>query len=379
MKKFAVLMLVLTIGLGIYAQPSKVVSAFNYLRYDKLDKAKEAIDEACEHPKSMNDAKTWFYKGNVYLSIQKTDKEEFKNLDPNPVEKAFEAYQKALKLDEKGEYTQEINDRIIICAEEFYNSGVGFYNKQDYPMATQSFVKAASVNQQLGNVDSLSYFYAAQSAYFGNQTEIAKEYFDKLIAISFKDASIYRVRSDIYKTQADTAMALTTIQKGRKAFPDDYSLIIAETNIYLAANKKDKAMELLQLAITKDDTNPTLFFAVGTNYDQMGNFEEAEKNYKKAIALDNQYFDANYNLGALYVNKAIEIMEKANALPLNEEKKYLQMKDEADNLLKTSIPYLEKADELQPGDVYTLRTLKDIYTRLSMLDKLKSVNERLKE
>lgn len=379
MRKFAVLMLVLALATGINAQPSKVVSTFNYLRYGKLDKAKTAIDEACEHPKTMTEAKTWFYRGNVYLAIQLSEEEQYKNLDPNPVEKAYEAYEKALKLDEKGEFTNDINDRIIVCAEQFYNSGVGFYNLQQYDNATNAFVKAATVNQRRGNVDTLSYFYAAQSAYFANQTDVAKDYFDKLISFNFKDASVYRVRSEIYKAQGDTTMALNTIKAGRQFFPDDFSLIIAETNIYLAANEKDKAMDLLQLAITKDDTNPTLFFAVGTNYDQMGKFPEAEKSYKKAIELDNQYFDANYNLGALYVNQAIAIMEKANSLPLNEEKKYMQLKEEADNLLKASIPYLEKADELQPGDVYTLRTLKDIYTRLSMLDKLKGINERLNE
>jgi len=379
MKKIGLLILAIFFFAGIHAQSSKVQSAYNFLKYGKLDKAKVAIEEASLNPKTMSDAKTWYYYGDIFLKIQLSEEEQYKNLDSNANEKAYDAYQKALKLDEKGEYVVFINDRLIVCAEQFYNSGVGFYNKQNYEVATQSFVKAATINQHLGNLDSLSYFYAAQSAFFANQIDVAKDYLDKLIAVNYKNENIYRVRSEIYKMQADTAMALTTIKKGREVYPDDFSLIIAETNIYLAANEKDKAMNLLQLAITKDDTNPTLFFAVGTNYDQMGNYEEAEKNYKKAIAIDNQYFDANYNLGALYVNKAIEIMEKANSLPLSEEKKYNQMKEEADNLLRTSIPYLEKADELQPGDAYTLRTLKDIYTRLSMLDKLKAVNERMKE
>jgi hypothetical protein len=70
-------------------------------------------------------------------------------------------------------------------------------------------------------------------------------------------------------------------------------------------------------------------------------------------------------------------MDKANALPLNEEKKYSQLKLDADALLIKSLPYLERADELQPNDQYTMRTLKDIYTRLSMVEKLKSINEKL--
>ena len=109
----------------------------------------------------------------------------------------------------------------------------------------------------------------------------------------------------------------------------------------------------------------------------MGKFEEAENYYKKAIELNPDYFDANYNLGALYVNQAIEISKAANELPLNEEKKYKELKDQETELLRKSLPYIEKADSLQPNDQYTLRSLKDIYTRLGMMDKLKSINERL--
>ena len=41
-----------------------------------------------------------------------------------------------------------------------------------------------------------------------------------------------------------------------------------------------------------------------------------------AIALKPDYFEANYNLGALYVNQAAEILEKANELPLDAVKEY---------------------------------------------------------
>ncbi|MDZ7774162.1 MAG: hypothetical protein U5L09_00425 [Bacteroidales bacterium] len=51
------------------AQNHKVVSAYNYLRKGQLDKAMEAIEPATEHKKTENDAKTWYYRGNVYLSL----------------------------------------------------------------------------------------------------------------------------------------------------------------------------------------------------------------------------------------------------------------------------------------------------------------------
>ncbi|MBE0637925.1 MAG: tetratricopeptide repeat protein [Bacteroidales bacterium] len=377
MKRFVFIILGLMLVHGANAQTNNVTAAYNHLRYGKLDKAKEAIDKAIENPKTMTVGKTWFYYGNVYLAIHLSDEPDYKNLDPDALEKAFNGYEKALQYDEKNEFTQEINERLIVCAEQYFNKGVTFYNESNFADAASAFDQAALINQNIGITDTTSYFYTAQSAFFAGKLDLAKQNFQKLIEMNYAEPAIFRFTSEVYKAEADTVKALETIKQGRSRFPDEFSLIIEEINIYLAANEKDKAMELLQIAITKDDKNPTLFFAVGTNYDQMGNFEEAEKNYLKAIELNSEFFDPIYNLGALYVNKAIEITEQANKLPLNEQKKYDELKVQADEYLTKSLPYLEKADQLNPNDVYVLRTLRDIYARLGMLDKLKEVDEKL--
>jgi tetratricopeptide (TPR) repeat protein len=379
MRKIAFSVLMVMAVIVANAQSSVVVSAFNYLKYGKLDKAKEAIDKAILNPKTMEEPKTWYYYGNIYLSIQLTEDEKYKALDPDALEKAYDGYQKALKLDTDKEYTNDINDRILVCAEQFYNKGVNKYNEEKYAEAVKSFDKSAGINSSIGKIDSLATFNAALCAELSGNPKDAKTKYIQLIEWNYHQPAIYSSLSEIFKAEGDTATALSYLQMGRKKYPENFNLIIGETNIYLAAGEKDKALELLKLALTQDDKNPTIFFAVGTNYDQMGNFEEAEKAYLQAISLKADYFDANYNLGALYVNKAIEIMDKANALPLNEEKQYVAMKTDADALLVKSLPYLERADELQPNDQYTMRTLKDIYTRLGMVDKLKSINEKLEK
>ena len=43
--------------------------------------------------------------------------------------------------------------------------------------------------------------------------------------------------------------------------------------------------------------------------------------------------------------------------------------------LKNLLPYLEKALELMPDDVNTMVSLKEIYTRLGMTEKLKMIDE----
>lgn len=380
MKKFAALILILAIALGVNAQNSKRTSAFNYLRYGKLEKAKEAIDAATEHSKTRDDAKTWFYRGNVYLAIQLTEEEEYKNLAENPLDEAYQAYKKALELDDKDEFTQDINDRIQVCAEQYYNRGVAAYNDQDYDKSVASFMKAADINKELGSTDTLSYFYAAQSAYFADNYEKSKELFGKLMDLGFQDISMYRVLADVYKSEGDTTQALAVIKKGRDIYPDDYNLMIDEVNIYIATDRKQEAVELLEVAMDKESQDPLIFFNAGVIYSDLDRLDKAIKAYDKAIELKPDYFDPYYNMGALYVNQASEILAAADTLnPMNKKEAamYDEMKKEADAVLEKSLPYIEKADELQPGDPGTLRTLRDIYVRLNMLEKVKEVNEKL--
>ena len=377
MKKFAVLLITVMAFSGVYAQSNNVVASFNYLNRGKLDKAKEAIDKAVEHSKTMNDAKTWFYFGNVYLSIQLTDEEEYKNLDPNPLDKAYQAYLKSLELDTKDEYSDQVRDRILVCSEQYFNNGVAGYNEKDYKKAAEAFANAAMTRQQVGSIDTLSAFYAGQSAFLAEDYQVARKYMDQVKDLKYPEPAIYSILASVYKVEGDTAAAIVVINEGRKVFPDDYSLIIDAANLYLATGQSQDALDVLTLAIEKDKTNPSLFFAAGTIYDKMGNFEKARDLYMSAIETDPDYFDANYNLGALYFNKAVEIITEAGNLPLNETAKYDKKMEEGKAMMEKALPYLEKADSIQESDQITLQTLKEIYTRLGMMDKVKGVNERL--
>lgn len=46
-----------------------------------------------------------------------------------------------------------------------------------------------------------------------------------------------------------------------------------------------------------------LFFKNGILKMKLNKFDEAEKNFKRALELDNQFNDAYFNLGKLYMQK----------------------------------------------------------------------------
>jgi tetratricopeptide (TPR) repeat protein len=161
------------------------------------------------------------------------------------------------------------------------------------------------------------------------------------------------------------------------------------------ANKTQEAIGNLNLAIEKDPQNAVLHYNLGTLYDNLANpkdpksitekdyneyFTKSTEAYNKAITLKPDYFDALYNIGAMYFNKAVKMQEAANAITDN--KKYNEASAKADKVFAESLPFLEKAEQVNTDDKDTYRglleTLKKLYMMMNQADKAKAVSEKLK-
>jgi Tfp pilus assembly protein PilF len=401
MKKLVLLtLLFFTAAIG-FSQKNMVVSAFNYHKSGKLDKAKEAIDKATVHPKTIVMAKTWYYRGNIYIDIYNSTNEEYKKLDPDALNVAYEAYQKALELDTKKTYYVEILARMPMVGESFFNYGANLYNagqtalgnqdtitaNQEFGKAVNAFENAYKIYKDAGSEDSLTIYYIAVAAELGQDYDKAKKSLETLVSINYPEPGIYSSLAGIYYNQdKDAEKAAAIYAQGREKYPDNLSLLLNETNFLLADKQTDKALNNLELAAKLDTTNATIFFAIGANYNQIvddststpemkeESFNRAVKAYNKAIEIKPDYFDPNYNMGALYVNKAASLIDDANQLPFEEQEKYDELKSRADGYLETCLPYLEKAHQIDPNDMSTLYSLKEIYARLGNDVKTKEIN-----
>lgn len=380
MKRLVLIFSAMFLLSGTFAQ-TNVISAYNYLRNGQLDKAKTYIDNAIQDDKTKGLAKTWFYRGNIYLSIYLSDKPKYKELDPNALQVAYEAYQKSIEID-----AEIMNEMLApaspvlglyVVGEQFYNIGVDLYNNAKYEEALTKFEMCKKINNSFGIKDSIATFNAALCAIQLKDNKKAKTYLEDLVKLNYSQPIIYSQLSAIYKAEGDTIKTVKIIEKGRSMFPNDLNLIIAHINVYLSDGKIKEAQDLLDLAISKDPENPSLHFAVGANMDEFGNFEQAEKSYKRAIELKNDYFEAYYNLGALYVNTAASILEEANKLPLDATMEYEALKMKSDKLLDDALPVLETAEKLNPKDFNTLVTLKQLYARKGDVEKLKVIDEKI--
>ncbi len=83
----------------------------------------------------------------------------------------------------------------------------------------------------------------------------------------------------------------------------------------LVPEAREWALKSLQQARDLEPTNPTHWWRLGNNYGTMGKWDDAIKNYEKAIELKNNYFGAYIGLSNAYEqtqknDKAIEVYDK---------------------------------------------------------------------
>lgn len=363
--------LLISVSGNLYSQNMSVQSAWNYYKYDELDRAKTEIDKAIEHEKTMSSPKTWYYRGLIYIKMYKHEK--FGNLDPMALEKAMQSFQKCLELDPKYENRDAILLEMARLAAFFEARGVDQFSANDFSNALNSFELASSLSAQDTNI----YLNCAISAERSGNTSKAVSYCDKLIELGYKRGWAYNTKAKIQLANKDTLGSLQTIQSARQLFPNDQELIISELNIYLMTRRGSEAKAIIDLAIEKDPKNHQLYQVKGDMLSNSGDREGAITQYKKVIELNPMYSDAYYNLGAVYSIMGNDFISRANNLPPSKQKEYDNLKKQADTKFAEALPYLEKAHELDPGNQGTMETLSQIYVRLDMLDKASTIRKKM--
>jgi tetratricopeptide (TPR) repeat protein len=255
------------------------------------------------------------------------------------------------------------------------------FNKNDFEGALNYFEKSYEMGMLKGFTDTSSVENSSIAAIRAKNYEKAEKYLHQLIGFKIdNDGARYLQLVRIQTEKGDTAMSMKTLAEGRQVFPGDQKLLTEELNYYLQRGKSAEAEKLLVLAIEKDPTNHLLHYAAGTIYEDLGNRDKAIASYKKSIEIKADFWEAYFNMGALYNNEAKRLQDIANSE--KDMKKYEAGNKLAEAEFAKALPNLEKALELAPVDSQDtdalLRTLKQIYSRMGMNEKYEQVNKRLK-
>ena len=380
MKKLilSITMSLLFISAG-FAQKSNRTSAYMYKDKGQLENAKKAIDKAVQNEKTKNDSKTWLYYGEIYYDIATSPLPQFRKLDTLAATKASVALKKATTLDassKKKRISKEADEYIKKLSAVFYAKGAQVFKQNNYDRAIEYFKDAFQVSQVLGTFDTTAAFNVGITGVLGKKPKVAAEYLKKCVDVNFKEPKLFVYYNRALQQLGDTAAAESVIKLGRSRFPENLSLLLEQAQLYLERGQARQLINSLEEAIAKEPNNPAnanFCFLIVKSYDDMVVSGTAEIAYNRAIKINPKFFEAYYNIGAIFVNKASKLQKEANDLPLSKVKEYNVLNNEANADLKKAIPWLEKALSINPNDKPTISGLKEAYARLKMKDKLKEL------
>jgi len=357
------------------AQNSAVNNALLYQKQGTLDKARTEIDQAIQNSKTSDKAKTWYTRGEVYDAMT-SNPIYGKGLKPGEgLNTAYESYQKAVQLDGKdGEYGKQAAAKIQGLYGLALNAGVESYNAKNYAEAIKSYKMAQQMNPQ----DTTAVLYAAYASEANQDFAGAKENYSKLLAMNYKSPQMYGRMLQIARQQNNDQEYNQMLQSALKAYPNNKSFVLEDLNQLITAGKDQEAIAKLDHAIELDPSNASLYSVKGSIYDKLKQPDKAVTAYEKSVQLDPKNFDAQYNLGVYYYNKAGDIYRKVNKMDLTAYKKSGKaMETEGKKNFQLALPYFEKAMELQPNEKSVLSPLQKVYTQLGRTADAERLNAKL--
>lgn len=377
MRTFLTLMLAAICVVGYAQKKPKINQALSALEAGNLSEAKSIIDAAIEHEKTMNDPKTWYYRGQIYASLDTA------NNEPGAMDEALKAFDKALELDpdQKAINSMDFSTGQIVNVDSkrqgyyahYYNVAIEAYNAESFESAADNFETAFYINPS----DTNAILNAAYSASSAGDPDRAADNFVKSYEAGVRDKMVFLQLYNYNAKKEDYETALEMIRKGKEAYPDDLELARFEINLLIQLERVDEAKEGLERAIAADPENPDLFFSLGVLLDESGDREGAIESYDKAIAVDPNHFNSNFNKGVAVFNDANELIKEKNALSYKETAKNRELTQKINVKLENALPIWEKLYGLKSTDETVLETLSYIYTSLKMNDKAMKMQDEL--
>ena len=240
------------------------------------------------------------------------------------------------------------------------------YLVQDYPdSAKDCFTKGIAINPKsplnfvgLGLVAHLNKDETSATANFGTAINVARKkdskpylYIGRGYLLGAKDGKLPAAKANA---------AIDALNKGKVANPKDPEIWLELGNAYRSQLKSSDAYPYYEQSLSLDPKSPAANTAEGVLWRYADNFEDSEKQFQAAIAIDPNYGPAYREWAEMdkdwgYSDRKLLSAKIQEAL--DHYKKYLSLTDESAEALMRYADFL-----IDAGDY---KTLQDVATKLS--------------
>lgn len=334
--------MVLLINVGVNAQKGQIKEAQSFFSDGKpqesltiLKKSEYLIINATDEDKSD----FYLLKGNVLKDLAT------KNIDAaNNFSLASEAYQELIRVENeagKYKYTLQANTALKEMKSQLVNGAIDDYKNKKYSESAEKSYKVYLFDKK----DTLNLFNAASASMHAKDFDLAIKYYEELKRINYSGKRII-----YYATN-------------KKTKEEDAFVSAGARNSGILANLYEKP---------RDEFSPSRRLEINKNlayiYLEKGEYEKTEMCYNKVLEIDPKYIDAYINLAYCKLESKKALTDQMSALgnTPKEMQEYDELKIKKDNIVKSAIPYLKKALDIDPKNQDVLKSLLGVYRSLDM-------------
>jgi tetratricopeptide (TPR) repeat protein len=419
--KYVILASALLISVATFAQKDQIKAAEKAMKGGNAQEAiniLQAAESASATAPDAEKAQFFFVKGNAYLDLANKKVDTDKNLslaakayqDLISVEKAsgkikfstqaaasitdikFKLINAAIadsKINKHSDSAKKLYDAYLLDKKDtinLYYAASTYVNAKNYDEALKLYEDLKTLNYSGKGTSYLAVNkLSGEEDLFTTATER-----DRLVKLGTHEKPRTEVipskRGEVYKNMAlilvekgKTEEAKKAIASARIANPEDTSLILTEANLYLETKDFDTYKKLISEVLLKNPNDADLIFNLGVISYNAKNNADAEKYYLQAIKIKPNYVNAYLNLAILKLDADKVLFEEISKLGNSEKdnKRYAVLKKQREVVFTSALPYLEKANELDPKNTEVKNTLLSVYGALEMTEKKKALKAKM--
>lgn len=320
----------------------------------------KAVELAQADKKTKNWPETWAVK--AYLSSYIAIVDGDGNADKHYL-LASEALEKAIDLDkfQANQYLIDAAQHNLIIKKQ--TEGNNAYQQNDFS-AAYKLLKEVSDYFPKDTTLAVNVGICAQNTQ--DYTE-ALSFYKRAKEHGIKNPAVYQHMASIYASKFESELAIKTLEDGLALNPYHPFLTNDYLNLLLDNERYEKALKVIDQSLTSDKTSKLLIYLYGyLQQTQQKNIGTAEIAYQKVLGIDQNYFDALYQLGLVYLDNAnLSLKEK-------DTQKFTSFINRAELALL-------HAHEINLNDRNTIQLLIEIYTRKNRLDKVQDLKRKVNE
>ena len=410
MKKSLILAVLVLMSAGCMAQKNPLVKKAKSLSNSETPNFREARDLMEEALAQEPTAENYYWAGMIgYREVQRENYNQMMGQGYNKaaagqaVEESYKYWLKAdelaqvLTTDKKGNQVPtdpKMRGKLAKMMLEYYQNlelvKYGIYlNEQNYYDEAYRAFKMHIEIPELAMMqdpklqkdmprDTTYIQYKYYAAIFAVQSELHPEAIVLLEQLKDGDHEAVSVNQFLYQeyvAMKDTVKFIETLKNAIARFPNEPWFLQNLINYYIFSGQEQTAIDYLATAIANEPNVAQYYLIRGNLNENQKHYEAALADFDAALAIDPKLADAEAGKGRVFYNQAVKMNE--DAAMISDNKAYKKALEEMNEVFRQSLPFFEKAHELNPEDRTYIQTLKGLYYRFNMEEKYNEMNAKL--